>query len=359
MIHRDVSPHNCLISWDASIKVSDFGIAKVRASTQAAGSQHLKGKPAFMAPEQMSAKPIDGRADLWAVGVILYQMLVGENPFQLRELGAILWRVLSYDPPPHLARPGVPEDISAVTMGLLQKNPEARYARAGDVVAALLACRDAPRDGRGELVRLLTERFPGRARPSGAYAVAMGSSMQGLTPPPMAAAATPAPVPPLAPTVSVPPQSAGAAPPWAAPALAAAPPWAAPPLEVPYGSQMPTVPPPVRRRRWPLMVALGSITAAVLVTAVIVGREGGASSEAGAGMPPTPKTDPVSTAAVPTVTAPDAGVAPAPEPVDAGVPAVTTGPGGEHNPGRPRPPGRPRYRDAGVGIQNFNLGDTK
>ena len=159
--------------------------------------------------------------------------------------------------PPHRVLPGVPEDLSAVTMGLLQKSTEARFQRAGDVIAALLACRDAPRDGRGEMVRLLTERFPGRARPSGVYAaVAVGSVPGSLTPAPGT------PVHPLPPghavvaaqdrpqTATMPPDQVGGVPPWGSPMAGA-----------PYGSQLATGAPPVRRRRWPSRIDAGVTTA--------------------------------------------------------------------------------------------------
>ena len=73
IVHRDVSPHNVLLSWEGAVKISDFGIAKARAATLATASEMVKGKPAYMSPEQANAEALDGRSDLFAVGVILWR----------------------------------------------------------------------------------------------------------------------------------------------------------------------------------------------------------------------------------------------------------------------------------------------
>ena len=69
MVHRDVSPHNLLLSWEGAVKVSDFGIAKARAASAATASVFIKGKPAYMSPEQANGQALDGRSDLFAVGI--------------------------------------------------------------------------------------------------------------------------------------------------------------------------------------------------------------------------------------------------------------------------------------------------
>ena len=81
IVHRDVSPHNVLLSWEGAVKVSDFGIAKARAASEATASVFIKGKPAYMSPEQANGQALDGRSDLFAVGVMLWEMLVGRRLF--------------------------------------------------------------------------------------------------------------------------------------------------------------------------------------------------------------------------------------------------------------------------------------
>jgi eukaryotic-like serine/threonine-protein kinase len=164
LVHRDVSPHNVLVSWEGAIKVSDFGIAKARAASNATASVFIKGKPQYMSPEQANGQPLDGRSDLFAVGVMLWEMLTGQRLFVGNTTQEVLARML-FAPIawPRQVRPEVPVDLERIAMRLLERNLAARYATAEDAIEDLLACRDAPRGGRDELVALLAERFPGVA----------------------------------------------------------------------------------------------------------------------------------------------------------------------------------------------------
>src|SRR4029079_5827102 len=81
IVHRDISPQNILISWEGEVKVTDFGIAKARDSIAGGDTDlrlgYVRGKLAYMSPEQAKAEPIDGRSDLFALGTVLYEMLTG------------------------------------------------------------------------------------------------------------------------------------------------------------------------------------------------------------------------------------------------------------------------------------------
>ena len=167
LVHRDVSHHNVLISLLADVKLADFGIAKVRDATSAEGSKLIKGKAGYMSPEQAAASnKIDGRSDLWAIGVMLWELLTGQALFNQETfaeiLGAVRWGDI---PRPGVVCPDVPTDLDAITMHLLERGLSKRFQTAREVIAALRGCRAAPRDGRAELERLLAERFPDRARP--------------------------------------------------------------------------------------------------------------------------------------------------------------------------------------------------
>src|SRR5947209_3746597 len=126
IIHRDVSPANILVSWEGEVKLSDFGVAKVVGGPgRVMGpTQGLKGKLGYMAPEQMRAQSIDARADVYALGVVLYEMLTGKNPMRG---GPIV-------PPPLPST--VPGELAAIVMRAVERNRERRFSSAADVLAA-------------------------------------------------------------------------------------------------------------------------------------------------------------------------------------------------------------------------------
>jgi eukaryotic-like serine/threonine-protein kinase len=172
IVHRDVSPHNVLLSWDGSVKVSDFGIAKGRRAFDASASMVIRGKPGYLSPEQINGRPLDGRSDLFAVGVMMWEMLVGESPFRASTLGEILAATLCPVPAPCEVRPEIPADLSAVVARLLEVDRDRRPRTAADAISALQSCSDAPRAGRDALAETMLARFPGEAlRPSSALTV--------------------------------------------------------------------------------------------------------------------------------------------------------------------------------------------
>ena len=162
LVHRDVSPQNVLISWSGDVKVSDFGIAKARTAT-VARTTTIKGKPAYMSPEQITGRPLDARSDLFAVGVMLWQMLCGRQLFAggLPEeaIAQILFQPI---PAPSTLCPGIPPELERITLRLLAREVEDRYASAEAVIADVVALDAYPRDGRVLLVECLASSFPDR-----------------------------------------------------------------------------------------------------------------------------------------------------------------------------------------------------
>jgi serine/threonine-protein kinase len=164
VVHRDVSPHNVLLSWEGAVKVSDFGIAKARAASEATASIFIKGKPAYMSPEQANGQPLDGRSDLFAAGIMLWEMLVGRRLFVGDDTRATLAAVLfGQIPRPRSLRGDVAKDLERVTMKLLERDLPARHATAEEAIAELLECTDAPKAGRELLTATLGERFADQA----------------------------------------------------------------------------------------------------------------------------------------------------------------------------------------------------
>jgi serine/threonine-protein kinase len=144
----------------------------------------IRGKPAYMSPEQANGQRLDGRSDLFAVGVMLWEMLTGQRLFIGEDTRATLAAVLfGQIPRPRTVRADIPKDIERVTMKLLERDLPVRYATAEDAIADLMHCGDAPRSGREELIGVLAERFPDTApiRHSFARARQLGSPP---TPPP-------------------------------------------------------------------------------------------------------------------------------------------------------------------------------
>ena len=138
IIHRDVSPQNILLSWDGAVKICDFGIAKAqnRASQTQAGV--LKGKFAYMSPEQVRGKPIDHRSDIFGLGVIAHEMVAGRRLFLGESDFSTLQRVRKADVRPlTLDRDDVEEEFSDAVLGALKRDPKSRYSDASDFASAI------------------------------------------------------------------------------------------------------------------------------------------------------------------------------------------------------------------------------
>jgi pimeloyl-ACP methyl ester carboxylesterase len=141
VVHRDIKPANLMVTAGGRVKILDFGIAKL-ASTRLTRTGAVLGTLSYMSPEQASGQPVDHRADLWALGAVVYEMVTGQPPFTADSpealFGAILWR----DPPPLApVRPGLTDALGEVVLRLLQKEPDKRYGDAGAVKSALEAAR--------------------------------------------------------------------------------------------------------------------------------------------------------------------------------------------------------------------------
>jgi len=205
IVHRDVSPHNVLLSWEGAVKVSDFGIAKARSASQATASEFIKGKPAYMSPEQANGEQLDGRSDLFAVGVMMWELLVGRRLFVGGDTRTTLAAVLfGQIPRPRSLRSDVPKDVEKVVMKLLEREQPARYTTAEAAIRDLLDCAAAPRDGRELLKTTLAERFPQQAPVRHSVLRSRGGSPAASSTPQQGYPTTPGHTPPHAPVGGLP-----------------------------------------------------------------------------------------------------------------------------------------------------------
>src|SRR5262245_3062090 len=143
IVHRDLKPDNLFLhrrnDGGTTVKVLDFGISKVSVTGLSTRTGDIMGSPAYMAPEQMeSTRSVDHRADVWSLGVVLYQLVVGQPPFRGETLPLLCMAVVNDEPEPmSTIRGDLPDGFEAVVMKCLQKEPDARYSDVGDLAHAL------------------------------------------------------------------------------------------------------------------------------------------------------------------------------------------------------------------------------
>jgi serine/threonine-protein kinase len=138
VVHRDVSPQNVIVGVDGIARVLDFGVAKAAGRVQTTREGQVKGKLAYMAPEQLQGN-VTPRADIFAVGVLLWEALVGERMFKGTETEIVFKVLQAPSEPPSKVKEGVPEAIDAIALRALAKKPEERFENAREMADALVA----------------------------------------------------------------------------------------------------------------------------------------------------------------------------------------------------------------------------
>jgi serine/threonine-protein kinase len=137
IIHRDVKPANILIRDDGLVKLADFGVARIESSELTRTGQSV-GSPSYVAPEMLLDQPVDGRADLFSLGVILYEVLTGEKPFKGENLASLYRQILSETPAlPSTRNDAIPREWDTIISRLLEKKPEDRYSGAAQLIEDL------------------------------------------------------------------------------------------------------------------------------------------------------------------------------------------------------------------------------
>jgi serine/threonine-protein kinase len=143
VVHRDIKPGNVMLSADGTVKLADFGIARLENSSMTQVGT-LMGTPSYMAPEQLRGEPVDARADIWAAGVVLYQLLTGEKPFE-GGFSTVMHKALHTEPPsPSQLSVTTPRPFDAVVARAMAKRPEDRFSTAAEFAEAIRGAAKAP-----------------------------------------------------------------------------------------------------------------------------------------------------------------------------------------------------------------------
>ena len=142
VVHRDIKPANLILTQDDTLKISDFGTAKIM-QFQTAQTGQIVGTPSYMSPEQIKGRPVDGRSDIFSLGGVLYELLTGEKPFPGDSITAVIYRIVSEDPaPPREIDSSIHPGLSAIVMRALAKSPNARFQSCCQFFDALQNYRD-------------------------------------------------------------------------------------------------------------------------------------------------------------------------------------------------------------------------
>ena len=128
IVHRDIKPANLMLTADDTVKITDFGTAKILQFGTVQQTAHVMGTPSYMSPEQVKGKVVDGRSDIFSLGVMLYEMVTGEKPFPGQNITTVIYKIVNEEPvPPRQIDPSIHPGLSAIVMKALAKDPNARY----------------------------------------------------------------------------------------------------------------------------------------------------------------------------------------------------------------------------------------
>jgi beta-lactam-binding protein with PASTA domain/predicted Ser/Thr protein kinase len=146
IVHRDIKPHNVLIDQDGRVRVADFGIARAGTSDMTETGS-IMGTAQYISPEQAQGRPVDARSDLYSIGVVLYELLTGREPFDAESPVTVALMQVNEPPvPPMQLVPEIPPALDAIVLRAMEKDPARRFADADEFIAALESARAAPQE---------------------------------------------------------------------------------------------------------------------------------------------------------------------------------------------------------------------
>jgi serine/threonine protein kinase len=160
IVHRDIKPANLMLTADDTVKVTDFGTAKILQFGSVQQTAHVMGTPSYMSPEQVKGRPVDGRSDIFSLGVMLYEMLTGEKPFPGQSITTVIYKIVNEDPvPPRQINPSIHPGLNDIVLRALAKEPELRYQSCREMLEDLRNYRSLGGNERNPDATLISPRL--------------------------------------------------------------------------------------------------------------------------------------------------------------------------------------------------------
>src|SRR6266487_1695241 len=145
VIHRDIKPANLMLTADDTVKVTDFGTAKILQFGTVQQTAHVMGTPSYMSPEQIKGKVVDGRSDIFSLGVVLYEMVTGEKPFPGQNITTVIYKIVNEEPTaPRDIDSSIHHGLNNIIMKSLAKEPATRYQSCRELFEDLRNYRSLP-----------------------------------------------------------------------------------------------------------------------------------------------------------------------------------------------------------------------
>jgi serine/threonine protein kinase len=142
VVHRDIKPSNIMILRGRHVKIADFGIARMESALRHTRTDQIIGSPLYMSPEQIQSQALDLRSDIFSFGIVLYQMLTGQLPFNGDNVNSVWYQIIHQEPPkPSSLNSDIPDMLDDIVAKSLAKRPEDRYLNAHELAKDLHACR--------------------------------------------------------------------------------------------------------------------------------------------------------------------------------------------------------------------------
>jgi serine/threonine protein kinase len=166
IVHRDIKPANLMLTADDTVKVTDFGTAKILQFGTVQQTTHVMGTPSYMSPEQVKGRPVDGRTDIFSLGVVLYEMLTGEKPFPGQSITTVIYKIVNEEPiPPRQLNPSIHPGLNEIVLRALAKEPEVRYQNCREMLEDLRNYRALGGNERNPDATMISPRGQGAGQP--------------------------------------------------------------------------------------------------------------------------------------------------------------------------------------------------